>query len=73
MSDQKKLDDMAGQLWKLKRETEKMAVKACDDGDDIASERLHIISAKLHEAYGLGRGLQMQSGDGIIKPLSGGK
>lgn len=73
MSEQERLDKAAKALWRLKEDTEKEAIAACNRGDFDASERLHLIAAKLHEAYGLGRGLKMQSDGGMIQPLSGGK
>lgn len=73
MSDQERLDKATKALWRLKEEAEKEAIAACDRGDFATSERLHLIASKLHEAYGLGRGLNMLIGGGVIQPLSGGK
>jgi hypothetical protein len=69
---QEELDRNAKLLWRMKERAEKEAMDACKRGDFHASERLHMIAAKLHEAYALGRGLNMQSGGGIIQPFGGG-
>lgn len=71
---QDELDQAAKMLWRMKGRAETAAIAACEAGDFDASERLHLIAAKLHEAYALGRGLKIQAvGGGTIQPLSGGK
>jgi hypothetical protein len=72
-SKQNELDRNARMLWAMKKRAEAEAIAACNRGDNAASERLHLIAAKLHEAYALGRGLSIQDNDGMIQPFFGGK
>ena len=71
-SKQDELDRNARVLWKMKQRAEAEAIAACKRGDMAASERLHMIAAKLHEAYALGRGIVMQDSGGMIQPMFGG-
>ena len=62
---EERLDRAARALWALKQEAEAGAIEMCNEGDFETSSKLHMIAAKLHEAYGIGRTLP--------QVLSGGK
>lgn len=74
MSDmQTRLDKGAKALMRLMREAEQAARERCEAGDSAASARLHRMAAHMRMAYAEGRELEIRDGDGVIRPMGGGK
>lgn len=69
---QTRLDKGASTLMRLIRQAETGAAEACEAGQPDAAKSLHRAAAYMRLAYAEGRGLAIETPDGVVRPAFGG-